>query len=506
MKLQAITPIKSYSLASKINQNNKYGANSAPVSNSILQNSLSEVMGRSQVSFSGNAEFKNDIFTYTQNDLLGRIAEQFIYNYQTGACTYTKQDANGLVVSQKIFRPMQDLMSFTDMSEDDHKTTITITNGVKDIKQEDGEGRTVFQSREYKNGTKETMRKDYDLKRVILTRTAPDGTEAVEIYTFDGKRVREGELVKETQEVEPGVFRTYNLINGFTYKIEKHKGKTTYVVEFSEATGNRARSMKTNKYGTLVTFYNAMGIREKDVYVDKKGDKLFNTYSSDGMTAISTEENIYDSDKKLKTRISYQPGTKTIKTMCTIDRQAGTYTMYDYSIEPNVTLTSQKCDKRGNVLQYREYYVTGKDDRVVKYSKTRISRNETKEETFSPKGKRYCTLAIYKNNDIPYRVEKFDEETGKMYERREKHDGRGGYYTIDSFNYLTGILEKRQLKSGKDIVKMNIFYHENGKTVRKVQKFNPDRSYTVTYYDKKGRQVSTEERNPDSTLKRKPTE
>ena len=252
----------------------------------------------------------------------------------------------------------------------------------------------------------------------------------------------------------------------------------------------------------IATLKKKLGLRTKSVRIDKNGDKTFEIYAPDGISKVSKVKNKYDFNGDVKERITYDPSTDAILSTIEIDKENESYTEFTYNTTPNVAMAS-KTYTRGELKEECEYYITSKDKREIRHKKIYDRNNTTIEEDYSNIGKKHKTFAVWKENGIAIKTESYDEKTGILYERREKHPNIPSWFVVSNFHDYDGeaTLYKKRVMANKNTVAQNIYYHEDGVHVRKIQSFNPDRSYHLTCFNEQAKKTFEADYNPDKTLK-----
>lgn len=489
MKLSAINLANSF--RSNKQQENKNTTEKSPsaASNSIVKNHPNEMLGRSLVNFTGKMDYKPPFYCF--NEKYGKEAFDLTYDETTGEICFDNYNTQFKTSSQFRAHPEKRAKIFTVVDEDGIKTETKINPQGKRVETTDSDGRQIFYSLEDKNGNKDIIETQYERGRKIKRYIRPNRKMVVEVIDLKtNKKVTMGPLVEDRVEGKDGIYRTFNIVTGDLYRTEQYfnRGKDYIVVDYSKETGIKTRESRMEKGIKTITSFDNNGVRAKDVVIDKKGSKTFTTYGKDGHHAVSTVKNDYDSEGYVKTRTIFEAGSDVISTVIEIDRKNGIQTYFNYLIDPNVTISSSKY--QGEVLiEECEYYNTGKDNRIIS-QKTTYDRNEVIEEYFNVSGRRPKTKAIYRKDGKPYKIELYDTKTGKVYEKREMHPNKKGWYTVSQIDsYNEKLLSKDVINNKRELIQ-RIYYHENGKQAQVVQDFNADRSYTERIFDEKGKIIS----------------
>jgi len=505
MNIQAITfnnKVNSFNKEKKLQKKQNYST-----SNSIAKNSLQEALGRSQVVFRGTGNATKYGFHYVNENILGKIGEEITYNDKNGSLEYKAHTPQGVISQQMYFIPLKQTRVIISTDEDGNKTETRIMPHGTMTKITDSQDRQIYIQKNDRKGTIDTLETDWETGRKILTQKRPELNEdVIRVFTLEGEEVFEGDLVKERLEVEDNYFETRNIITGKLYSTEKYsnKGKDSIIIEYwlQDDNDNIKKETIIKKGIKTVISHDLNGLKRQVVKIDKLGAKTVEKYAPDGMTKVEKFKKYYNKEEGIAINTIYDPGSDLITSSTVIDEKNDSYTTYLYNSSPNVASSSETY-QQNRLVRYCEYYITPKDKREIQKSITYLKGNKTIEENFSNLGKKHKTLAIWKENGIPYKTERYDEKTGILFERREIHPSQKGWFIISRFddydNHAT--LRLKRVMANKDTVAMNIYYYDNGKQVRKVQAFNPDRSYRVTCYDTKGKITFEAEYNPDKTLK-----
>lgn len=506
MKLQAINNnltiqnSKSNKIAKKA-----YLKNNA--TNAILNNSLNEAIGRSQVSFKGTGKAVKGGFYYQNENLIGKSAEEIRFNDRNGSLEFKAQNSQGDIVQHMYFIPSKGTRVLINVDGDGNKTEQRIMPHGTLTKITDSQDRKLLVKKDDRKGTIDTLEFDYEMGRQILVQQRPNQKiNTIRVFTLEGKEIFEGELLKERVEIEDNYFETSNIISGKLYKTEKYsnKGKDAEIVEYWDDNDNIKKEITIKKGTKTVIFRNENGLKTKGVTIERNGDRTFEEYAQDGITKISKVRNCYDLDGKISKRTEYDPATNAILNVKTFDRDNNSYTEYIYNTSPNVAMAS-KTYVCGELREECDYYITQKDKKDIRRKSTYITPHERLDEFYNNASRKKLTYAVWYEDNVAQKVENYDEKTGILYERREKHPGMKGWFIVSNFDDVDGkaTLHVKRVMSNRTTVAKNIYYHADGKHVRKVQDFAPDRSFKLTCYDLNGKKTQEAIYNPDKTLRQR---
>ena len=467
-----------------------------------LQNgSIQEAIGRSLITSSkGNGQSTQDGLLYTQDNVFGSLNDKIYYNKKTGEFTFEKVLPNGIVKESVKFIP-QDNTTITYSLDDNDNTTQTIKSneGTKTLVK-DYLGRPIFFEITNAKGQTKTIETDYDRNRRVTQLSAdnlPTKTIVTDLTT--GKNVTNGPLVEDRIEVEDGVFETKNIVTGAIYRREiyTNKGKTIKIIDFSRKTGIKTKESFIDRGETEVTYFDDKGVRNKAIYTDKKGRKTFIAYAEDGIYETAKVEKEYNKDKTLARKTVYTPNTDIIENITEFNPSKRETTKYYFEVHPNVCKYSEtRVD--GILKKAVNYFEDGKSPKKVTIYET---NGAFCEEFYEKKGRYPKAKAMYydANHELS-KKEEFDTTTGKIYRSWEKHPNIDNLSILKMFD-PNGILEiKDTIKDDKILVE-RVYYFEDGITPNKIIKYNPDRSYKVTEYNRAFKLVSEEDYKPDGTIK-----
>ena len=234
MKLQAISP---FTNNTKNNIQTKKAKNNQSFSstNSIAKNSLQEALGRSQVSFSGVGKATKTGFHYLNENILGKVGEEIIFNDRNGALEYKAHTPQGEISQHMYFIPEKRTRVLISTDGDGNTTEQRIMPHGTLTLVTDNQGRRTFMQKNDRKGTIDTFEYDYELGRQILTQQRPGyDYNVVRVFTLEREEIFEGELLKERVEVGNGHFETTNIKTGKLYLSEKYsnKGRDSEIIQY----------------------------------------------------------------------------------------------------------------------------------------------------------------------------------------------------------------------------------------------------------------------------------
>ena len=501
MNISAINNLSSINTSLKLKNLQKTSNSLTQSSYSIAKNTLQEAIGRSMVlPFKGNGQITQDGFLYTQENMLGSLNDRITYNKKTGEFIFEKTLPNGIVKESVKFNP-QNGTTISYKLNDNDTTTQTIKTP-KDTRTliKDEQGRRIYFEIENPKGQRKTVETDYDRNREVTQLSAPNIPTKTTVKDLStGRYVVSGPLVEDRIEVEDGIFETKNIVTGALYKRETYtnKGRTIQITDFSRETGIKTKETIIDKGETDITYFDKNGVRNKNVYTNKKGVKTYTIYAEDGIYETSKVEKTFDKNGKLLRKVTYTPNTDLIENIVEVNNANKSTTTYYFESYPNVCKYSET--KVNDVLvKSINYYEDGKKPKkITKYD----TNGSYIEELYDKKGHfpKAKTLYYDTNHEL-YKREEFDTQTGKIFESWEKHPNIDNLSILKMFDY-NGILEKKDIIQNERILSERTYYYDDGITPRKIIKYNPDRSYKELEYSRAFKLMSENEYTAYGELK-----
>lgn len=498
MKIQYTTPINNGYKAAITDNKKVENKNKQSVEIPIINNSISEAIGRSQViSFCGENKMNGSVFEHSCSEFLGD-KESINYNKEDGSFRHTVIGRDGVLKKQEEFYPLlgKEVITRTNAGI---KSVTTRTNNAFCIEKYNADGKQIYFEETNSSGRKVVVT---DLKKGcrIISREV-DGKRFVQVFDLKSNSyVTEGDMVlNRTYDKNTDSYITENLITGRILKKEKYRnnGECDFLIEYSEKTGNVVREYhydaKTGGYSEIS--YDASGVRKSFVRISKDGCKEDTyTFESDGKTISSRVLLEMDKNGVLLRETSYIPGTDLIDNQTVYDEES--CVKYNYRRSPNVP-------------QYAEHYENGflveeirfqRDGKAYEYSKEYRKDGSYIENFYNRLG--------YQTHSKSYSSDKF------LYQYMEYNPENCSVIKSVDFDKNTGAIKETLYDENSGFAKRIIFKDKNGHTkevrdffigtdkIKSKIEYNSDGSFFYTRYDEYGNLLKKEEYNADGTKKK----
>ncbi len=435
--------------------------------------------------------------------------------------TTTVTQKNGDITVKSTYDKKGKLIGYSETGYDSTGKKITNKYSV-----ENGKATLIRSKTKNLDGTKETANSDGTVTREgkNTSITTKDGkVTEIEDTNKDGQN----EKIKFTYG-DDGKIKSIKIKNGNSTiegeDVEYSEDGTTATIKDKD--GNIIATVKTADGKTSVTEY-ADGKKSKVYTTDKNGypssvkeyDENGNLIRLKNAKSGSTREYEYDDNGKLISEVKYgADGKKIYKT--------------EYSTDENNVLENQiksktYYDENGKVTKYKEYKYTKNEDgtinRVVKaYSdESKKDKLYTSNATLDADGHTLKKTTKDKDGKVTTKEYEYERDAnGKIKEppQYSKITEKSGNKTTVS-TYKDGRVSHKEVTTIKDGVGKTTkydyeYYPDSGKVKTKVKtnskgevttyKYNPDGSYSKTYKDKNGKEV-TEQYDKDGNKIKKPT-
>lgn len=488
--------IKSLSIPIETNNINSKNSKSE-----IEKNSLSEVIGRSQVvSFSGTNKTIGKVFEHECSELRGN-KEHIKYDKTDGSLVHEILRKDGTLYKKEEYYPADETEIITTVDDDGKKTIITKFKDKRIQDDYDNTNRLTQSHTKYINGDEEKEITDYDLQRKIILHKKGNKTQISVLDLETNLFVTSGDKAKViVYDEETDTYLTINVVTGKVYKEAKYMANETLLslVEYAENSDKIARKItySKRKNGYNEEIYDENGILRKYVFtsLDRKSQRI-TEYDKDGITPIKDVQYTKEKDKTI-TVTNYKPGTNNI-----IDK-------YVYNAKNQKNYIYYKYHNAINTVKRAEYYIDGKLNKIVEYYEdgksiakvTRYLDNSTYFETYYTRSKDVKYKKYYKNDGTIYAETEYSTATGNII-KEIKYDLFTKGCSEKYFNETTRKLEKTIKKDNNNNIIEEVYFYEDGETPKKSIKYSKDGSYSVTYYNEEGRKIKVEEYNADNTHK-----
>ena len=458
-----------------INFDNKIAKNKmvkSPITQGMVElvnNSLAEAIGRSQVSFKGESTFNGNILEYQNVSKLTGKSESFIYNKEDGSIEHEEYTSGNVLKKKYKFNPTTGFEQITLLQGDGTTTVETKEPDLYKFERFDENGNPLFceeadDDSEESKLNRVTVTYEYGDKAREIIRRYKNGTVS-EVEVVDprtGDVVTEGRLLESKFKRKDGWIITKNIVNGEVYEKELRDayGKTLQYKEYSRK--------------TLALIH--------DFTTDNKTSETFETkYTDDGQNILYTENKSYSGN--LLYRADYSPNTLKMIREESFDASTGNRTTKEYT-EDGV-IVKQTVVKKGET-EVSDYDENGKIKKCVVTSK---NKREVDEFEYSPDGKiisdihyeytrkgdlQEKTVYVPDTGIIKTRTDYKNESTYTIYEYNTESSDEEINIPISSNTYEYGVLVSEQ------------HYHKDGETISEQIVYGEDRFFEYSKYDEDG--------------------
>lgn len=203
------------------------------ISRPIINNSLSEAIGRSQISFKGDltSDFRKIYYTPKKN-LLSSGSEQLEYDKNTHCLTYRETYANGALKREFIHNPSNNT-EINKEYEKDGSGFEEYTSDTEQFRKELGpKGQLLSSRRTYRDGSFETLNYEYQNGRTIYRHyNQMSGLDDVRVYDIETNAPlgpNNPKVIAEVQTTTPdglSHYKRYNLLTNYIYEEQVRNGK-----------------------------------------------------------------------------------------------------------------------------------------------------------------------------------------------------------------------------------------------------------------------------------------
>ena len=497
MKIQTATPINNINISRNEKAEKTANNHKNTVNNPIMNNSLSEAIGRSQVvSFGGENSMRGSVFEHSCSEFLGE-KENIYYNKKDGSFRHTIVGRDGYLRKQEEFYPQIGKEIITKVV-DGIKTVTTKTPSTLKIEKTNEDGEQIYYEESNSLG-KKTITTDFKKGRRIIAREY-NGNRSVQVIDLKTNlSVTSGDLIlQRVYDEKTDTYNTENLITGQILKREKFRSNNKHqsIIEYAPGSGNIIREFvydsKTGGY--FDTTYDESGVRKSLVKTSRDGRKE-DTYlfGRDGKTITSHVCLQTGKRGNLECETIYFPGTDYI------DIQ----TLYDEE-----SCTKYKFRRSTNVPHFAEHYVDGslveeirfqKDGESYEYSK-QYKKDGSYRENFFDKYGCQTQSKSYTSDNFLYQYAEYNPETEEVI-RAIDIDRYSGDMKETIYDEFSGYAKRITIQTANGKLKEIREYYSGTTQVKSKREFNPDGSFFYTKYDETGAASRREEYNADGTKK-----
>lgn len=467
MKIFGINQAGNINFDKKIAKESKMQSPINQTQTEIAKNSLSEAIGRSQVSFKGESHLKGNILEYENVAKLTGKSENFVYNKEDGSIEYEEYTGNGVLKKRYKFNPQKGI----------EEVTLLRPNGITTVERKepdlytsegyDEDGKILYHEESDDDSPESKMNRvtvtyEYGDKEREIIRRYKDG-EVTEIEVIDprtGDVVTEGRLLERTHSKD-GWTITDNIVTGDVYEKEKRVGgKTVFYEEYSRNTLALIHELKTDKNSgdTFETKYTDDG--RNILFKEHKTYSGFVLYSAEYSpeTLKLLKESSYDTKKSERTEKEFtEDGIIQNKT---VTKKDGTKYVTNFDDAGNITDTTVYSKNRREVDEYK--YKNGKIYSDIHYSYKRNGKDLDTKTEYIPGTEIIETETKYRS-DSHYTIYAYNTSSLK------------NNVPAESQTYEYNVLAKEES------------YYPDGKTVEYQAVYDDDRFITLSRFAEDGR-------------------
>lgn len=499
MKISSLGAINSINNNINIEKKDKNLNTKKAQYNQLMSNSLSEVIGRSQVSFAGDNRLNGSKFEHSCNVGLGG-RDNISYNKDDGSFIHTITKRDGSLVRQEEFYPSCGKEVITSVDNDNVTTVKTTMPNESIVEKFDSRDRQIYKCHKKPNGDKLTEVSEYDKKRKIITFEPLYGTKKIQVIDLNSNMpVTSGDIVyQKTYDKKTGEYITANIINGDVIQRLKNfsNGRLEYQVDYSPVTGRPThQKLYDDSTGGYQEVYYYENGAIKSLTNISKNQRIIDdyTYGPDGKTELSHVERELNSKGEVKYKTEFYPNTDLIKTQ--IANRGSVSTVYHYNKRPNIKSTAEVYNNGFLEAQYT-YHSDGETYRL----QTQYKQDGSKKVTSFHKDGVRDKSSSYKSNGFLYKEVVFDpysDEITKIVDYSEADRTIKETY----FDLSTGLPEKYFVDDiyGNHIEA--VLYYQGTENVKAKRVYNYDQSYTQTDYTEEGHVKRKKEYYADGTEK-----
>ena len=445
---------------------------------SIMSNSLSEAIGRSQIAFKGSNKLTKSGF---EHECVEKgETEKISYDSKTGNFKHEKFSKKGEFLGSTEFINATQTKIITFKQDDGTTKVITEKPGIKTTEVFTESGKPLSEVVEKSYHPPKTTTWDYKKHRKLVTEF--DHTRVFDLKT--GKEVFSGDLLyAEKSDKAKNVKYTYNVHTGKIIKEKQYDKKNRLVkeVEYNEKTGKITRQTEYGKRdGEYRTFeYDKNTFRRVlDENSTNKGRNVrTKTYDAYTEKILSDHEEIFDGDI-LVGEIEYYLGTDRKKLVKDYFEETCETSYFGY----NGNIERFEVHKDGKPVQ--ETIFDKKTGQKVKSVYTDYDKDRRYTDLYDHKGNVQRKIIQSTINDTVL-IEKLFYSNGHT---KEIHKWNPLLETCHSEFYTSDGIRTRSTKMNADRkITDETIYYEDGVTKKREYHCYDDGESIVTEYDKAGR-------------------
>lgn len=461
-------------------------------SNAILNNSLSEAIGRSQVSFKGTSKNSQNKFEYSQKNLSGS-SEGFTYDKTTGVMEYAEKYANGQVKKFVRVIPKAQEEHIKEVQKDGSYTLESKTPEKTTYQEFDSRNNIQYSERVYPDGRKVTDVYDYKNQRIINRvfvdcEDEPSSVRVLDLNSkqdvpsYDTRLIQKEEIKLENGNTE---YREYNLVTGEIYRSEVKNGNTlikgyTRSFETGEITWEAVR----HDSKLYEDFYNSDGKLRKETITDSaQNSQVVQDYLSDG-TKLPKVKKFFDRNGEVRKIAQYDLETDKVQYVTTYSKDLKIVDTYEPMSNTRLTSEAYRGEELVGLV---EYYSDGKTPKI----QTEYSSAGFEDAPYCRKKVGYCdkhgkleSTDFFNADNVRYETH-FYPKNSKKPDVVRKYDVVNGKYV--DFHYTSNNkLEARIKYNSKNEVLSEIEYRYDTNIRETAKVYNKDRSYVITRYSETG--------------------
>lgn len=436
----------------------------------LANNSLAEVIGRSQVSFKGESRLSGNILEYQNVSKLTGKSESFIYNKEDGSIEHEEYTSGNVLKKKYKFNPTTGFEQITLLQNDGTTTVETKEPDLYKFEKFDEDGNPLYREEadddsEESKLNRVTVTYEYgDKAREIIRRYKNGSVSEVEVVDpRTGDVVTEGRLLESKFRRKDGWILTKNIVNGDVYEkeLKDQYGSRLQYQEYSRKTLALVHEFRTD---------------------NKTGETFETKYTDDGKNVLFVENKSYSGNVLYKA--TYSPKTLQMVSEETFDSSTGNRTIKEFS-EDGI-IVKQTINQKDGTTETSDYYENGKIKKCVVTSK---NKREVDEYEYAKNGEMVSDIhfefnrkgalqekTVYVPNTgiVKTRTDYKNESTYTTYEYNTASSDEKINVPISSNTYEYGVLVSEQ------------HYHKDGETISEQIVYGEDRFFEYSKYDRNG--------------------
>lgn len=450
----------------------------------LMTNSLSEAIGRSQVAFKGINKI-NPQGNFIHSCVEGNGSrENIVYDPKTGNFQHSEYDENGKIKKSMVFYHYERKNITTEYETNGSKTITTETPANKVVQVIDSKGREERRITSNQSGIQEEIFNDYANNRKIVSDM---GIKSVYDLTT-GKQIFFGPLTHiEEYDEKQNADITRNVITGNIVRVKQYN-KKDYIESDTEYNEYTNKFLKRTIYGKRDGEYQyfeydeTTGILILSVDSRKKGNIYrTKTYDANSRQLTSDNEEIYKNGMLIKER-EYYLNTDTVKVQKTYDEEnceieyfsaSGRISKSETYCEGKLT---EECfyNTQTKNIERKVYNNYEKDRKIIVMYNQRGKKSQKAISSLSS-GAILGVINYYENGNKKD-VTKWNEQTKE---------------SIQEFYDKNGILLKKRNLDSNNNLKRETFYFDDGETPYQENTYYDNGTSRVISFDEYGNVIET---------------